>query len=330
MREAMSEKVGDSVTADRPCCISGSREAEVVATRAREGHALRNVMCRESGLIYVDPVPIEDLEQFYKEDYRKSYKNRIVPKGKHIARAGRVSLSRLRQAGDAIRPGMRTLDIGAGGGEWTYLLQRFGCDSQGIEPNRGYGAWSLENYGVDVFLGMYQEANFEKGSFDVVTLFQVLEHLADPVDDLRRMSEYLKPGGKFVIEVPDILFPGMHYRHKWHDGHLFGFDEVTLACVAAKAGLRPCSLNVTPGNLYGIFEKPPEAEPVEVPTLEGHFEEAKAALFAGRRQYWLLSETYTKVFRRLNLALGEKKLVRACDSGRQILDTLYAGVEATG
>ena len=52
----------------------------------------------------------------------------------------------------------------------------------------------------------YQEAEFEKESFDLVTLFQVLEHLADPVEDIRSMSEFLKPDGLFVIEVPDILF----------------------------------------------------------------------------------------------------------------------------
>ena len=73
---------------------------------------------------------------------------------------------------------------------------------------------------------------------DLVTLFQVLEHLSDPVEDIRSMSEFLKPDGLFVIEVPDILFPGMRIDHKWHDGHLYGFDWLTLEAVAAKAGLK--------------------------------------------------------------------------------------------
>ena len=49
------------IQAERPCPITGTYEAEIVATKAREGHPLRNVMSKESGLIYVDLLPIEDL-----------------------------------------------------------------------------------------------------------------------------------------------------------------------------------------------------------------------------------------------------------------------------
>jgi len=306
-------------TAARPCPITGSHECEVIATKAREGHALRNVMSLRSGLIYVDPLPIEDLEKFYKEQYRKSYKNVIVPKGKHIARAGRVAGERFRHIADLVQPGMRTLDIGAGGGEWTSLMKQIGCEAFGIEPNLGYGGFANENYGVDLFLGMYQEASFDRESFDVLTLFQVLEHLADPVGDIRRMSEYLKTGGKFVIEVPDILFAGMHFRHKWHDGHLFGFDRLTLQAVAAKAGLQMEQMIRLPGNLYAIFRKTGIAE-VAVPSLSGHYEEARAELFEGRRQYWTMPLTYTKIFTRLPTRLGEYISVARNQTPRKILD----------
>ncbi|MEM7699291.1 MAG: hypothetical protein AAF236_12915, partial [Verrucomicrobiota bacterium] len=67
------ESAGTSITTDRPCPLSQSREAVVVSTRSREGNPLRNVMSVESGLVFVDPLPIEDLSTFYKEDYRKSY-----------------------------------------------------------------------------------------------------------------------------------------------------------------------------------------------------------------------------------------------------------------
>ncbi len=317
----MENLPGEQVTADRPCCITGSLDCEVVATKAREGHALRNVICRESGLVYVDPLPIEDLETFYKEDYRKSYKNVVVPKKKHILRAGRVALSRFDQSNGAISKGDRCLDIGAGGGEWVYLLKQLGCDAHGIEPNKGYGGFAREAYDVDVFSGMYQESDFEKESFDVLSLFQVLEHLADPVEDIRSMSEYLKPGGTFIIEVPDILFPGMHFNHKWHDGHLYGFDVKTLEAIAAKAGLKTVSLKVTPGNLYGVFEK---ADGVEVPSLKENYESAIGQLMKGKSGYWTLPRTYTKAFSKLSKAIKEKAAVASLKAGKEILDSVYA------
>lgn len=316
------------IQADRPCPITGSREAVVVATKAREGHDLRNVMSLASGLIYVDPLPREDLESYYRDEYRVSYKNTFTPKKKHIHRAGRVALNRYEHSGRLMRRGMRCLDIGAGGGEWVYLLDRVGCESRGIEPNTGYGTFARDSYGVEVFLGMYQDAPFERESFDVVTLFQVLEHLADPVEDVRRMAEFLKPGGRFVIEVPDILFAGMRFDHKWHDGHLFGFDAATLEAVAAMAGLRKVSVEVLPGNIYGIFEK---AEPVDwtPDRLEGHAEKALRELRAATARYWKLPDTYLKVPRRLVQRSREKVTASRLSEPRAILDHLYNSAAAS-
>jgi SAM-dependent methyltransferase len=313
------------IQAERPCPITGSHEATVVATKAREGHDLRNVMSRQSGLIYVDPLPIEDLAEYYRDDYRVSYKKTFTPKAKHIYRAGNVALKRYGHSGELMKQGMRCLDIGAGGGEWVYLLDQIGCDSVGVEPNTGYGSFARDNYDVEVFLGMYQDASFEKESFDVVTLFQVLEHLADPVVDLKAMSEYLKPGGKFVIEVPDILFPGMRFDHKWHDGHLFGFDEVTLEAVAACAGLKKVFVNVLPGNIYGVFEKTPGVE-LNPGLIEGHAESALERLTSATDRYWTLPDTYLKVPRRLVQRSREKMISSRLAEPRAILDHLYGTI----
>jgi SAM-dependent methyltransferase len=317
-------RVGDRIEAARPCPLTGSREAEVLATLDRHGQPLRNIISVASGIIYVDPLPVEDLAAFYRQDYRLAYKGSFVPKRKHILRAGRVSLSRHAHSGEIARAGMRTLDIGAGGGENVYLMSRLGCDAYGIEPNLGYGGFSRENYGVEVFLGMYQDAEFEPGSFDLVSLYQVLEHLADPVEDLRRMSRFLKNGGLFLIEVPDMLFAGMRFENKWHSGHLFGFDALTLEAVAAKAGLRKRFIKVMPGNLYGVFEKSGE-ESLPGPDLAGHFGRAKDAILAGRRRYWTMPGTYTKLPRRLAERLRESWVASREPSPRALLDRIYPG-----
>jgi len=318
-------RVGDRIQAERPCPLTGSREAVVVADRDRHGKPLRNVMSLESGIIYVDPLPVEDLARFYRDEYRVSYKQSFVPKAKHIYRAGGVALERHGHSREAARRGMRTLDIGAGGGEWVYLMRRLGCEAFGIEPNLGYGSFAKDHYGVEVFLGMHQDATFEPASFDLLSLFQVLEHLADPVEDLRQLSRFLKPGGLFLIEVPDILFPGMRFDHKWHEGHLFGFDALTLEAVAAKAGLRKRFLTVLPGNLFGVFERSGE-ETLPVPELSGHAEAARAALAQGRDRYWTLSGTYTKVPRRLVKRIAEKWVSSREASPRAILDRVYGRV----
>lgn len=308
--------------AERPCPLTGNCEVEVVSNRSRDGGSLRNVMSIESGIIYVDPLPVEDLAHFYREEYRVSYKRTIEPKPKHILRAARVCLERLKHSGGIVKSGMRCLDIGAGGGEWVYFLKLLGCESFGVEPNSGYGTFAKDNYGVEIFLGMYQDSDFPLSSFDVLSLFHVLEHLDDPVADLRRMSDYLKPGGLFLIEVPDILFGGMRFEHKWHNGHLFGYDELTLEAVAAMAGLRKVSLETPGGNLFGVFEKAVN-ESVPLPDLREHFEDARASLFSGKSRYWCRPETYLKVPLRFANQLSEKQAVRGKASPKVILDDVF-------
>ncbi len=322
-------RIGERIAASRPCPITGDSEAEVVAVRDRHGKPLRNVVSAGSGIVYADPLPVEDLAAFYREDYRLAYKGSFVPKAKHIARAAGVALERHVHSCGAAQAGMRTLDIGAGGGENVYLMQRLGCEARGIEPNLGYGGFSREHYGVDVFLGMHQEADSEPASFDLVSLYQVLEHLADPVADLRSMARFLRPGGLFLIEVPDILFPGMRFDHKWHPGHLFGYDALTLEAVAAKAGLRKRFVTVLPGNLFGVFEKCEDGgDSLAPPDLVGNAQRAKAALEQGKRRYWALPGTYTKVPRRLCQRVAEKWTVSRAKSPRAILDRIYAGIGA--
>ena len=310
------------IQAERPCPITGTYEAEIIATKAREGHPLRNVMSKESGLIYVDLLPNEDLAGYYRDDYRKTYKNVVCPKLKHVYRAGEVALARMKHAGKHLVSSGRSLDIGAGGGEWVYLMDQLGNESFGVEPNQGYGTFSRDSYDVEVFLGMYQDSVFERESFDMLTLFQVLEHLSEPVRDLKQMAEYLKPGGRFLIEVPDILYPGMRFDHKWHDGHLYGFDATTLEAVAAKAGLKKISLEVLPGNLFGVFEKVEEDVPVSDEISE-NYELARTMLEEGRQSYWMLPNTYLKVPRRLKQRAREMLVSSSLREPRKILNHLF-------
>ncbi|MEM1296347.1 MAG: hypothetical protein AAGH89_13350, partial [Verrucomicrobiota bacterium] len=138
----------------------------------------------------------------------------------------------------------------------------------------------------------------------------------------------LKPGGRFVVEVPDILFEGMRFDHKWHNGHLFGFDAVTLEAVAACAGLKKISIEVLPGNIYGVFEKA-EGVSLDPSLLDGHFETALAQLHSGSNQYWSLPETYLKFPRRIFKQTREKLVSSKLSEPRAILDHLY-GSESTG
>jgi 2-polyprenyl-3-methyl-5-hydroxy-6-metoxy-1,4-benzoquinol methylase len=309
------------IKASRPCPISGSSDAYEVCSEDRHGKSLRNIISADSGLIYVDPVPFENTEQFYKTEYRKSYKGVHQPKPKHVYRAGNVALQRFSQLSELLPKCARCLDAGSSSGEFVYLLRKRGFDACGVEANLPYAEYSQKELGVPVSISPFSEYESDE-KFDLITMFHVLEHLENPVRDLSCLAGFLKPGGKLVIEVPNILYPNMAFSHKWHPGHLFSFTDQTLSLLLEKSGFKviTCKPIGDNGNLWGIFEPTKHREPEVQPSLAlQNFDE----LENGRRKYFLNVQNYFKFIPKMLNQLVEKKATKA-KKGKEILDELYS------
>lgn len=102
--------------------------------------------------------------------------------------------------------GRRLLDVGCGTGEFVAqaLLQCW--DAVGIESSRMAADFASEHNHLPVYNAVLGCAPFEAGSFDVVTLLDVLEHLLNPRQEISQVYELLKPGGIVVVRVPNTLF----------------------------------------------------------------------------------------------------------------------------
>ena len=136
---------------------------EVVSERDRRGSPLRTVLCTETGLVRNDPVPDdEELAKFYSEEYRIAYKGARRPRRRQILRNFRRVASHIRRFRDVIEPAQRVLDVGAGSGEFVFLMQALGKEVVGIEPNKDYSAWCREELGIDV-----RTAHLGPGLFEV-------------------------------------------------------------------------------------------------------------------------------------------------------------------
>jgi SAM-dependent methyltransferase len=106
----------------------------------------------------------------------------------------------------ALAPFVRTgrlLDVGAAGGAFVSEAARSGFTAQGVEPTPAFAALARDHLGADVRTGTVEAAAFQDGSFDVVTLWHVLEHIPHPGGELARLRAALRPGGLIGIEVPN-------------------------------------------------------------------------------------------------------------------------------
>lgn len=94
----------------------------------------------------------------------------------------------------------RALDIGSAAGFILKGLTDFGWQGFGIEPNPGMSAFARDHLGLDVTNTTIEEYQANR-SFDLVSMFHVLPHIAEPKRLARRVAELLVPGGYWLIEI---------------------------------------------------------------------------------------------------------------------------------
>jgi 2-polyprenyl-3-methyl-5-hydroxy-6-metoxy-1,4-benzoquinol methylase len=314
------------------CRLCGAAGATVIGTRDRTGKALRTVICPGCGLVWTDP-PLANARDYYRDDYRKAYKGTYAPKAKHVLRAGQVALSRYAAMRDFLpAPGgggdVSILDIGAGGGEFIYLLHTLGYAVKGLEPNRGYAEYAIREYGLDLDVGFVQDADASSGTFRFVTLWHVLEHLEDPVAALGKIHSLLDPEGVLIVEVPNVEAVCQSPAGTFHEAHLFYFNSATLRELLLASGFRILSERVSGdgGNLFLAARKaPPDAPSRRAAEIRGNAERIAAVVLAHTPlRHYLTARPYVRFYRRLCRSLGEKWAVRRFPGGKALLDGLYS------
>lgn len=224
----------------------------------RHGKPLVTVLCPGCGVVRNDPVPGEaELEAFYRQDYRKSYKGAEEPRLRQVWRNLDRLNAHFRAFRDVYAGGGAWLDLGSGSGEFSFLAARLGAEVTSVEPNEGYATYCREKLDLPVQIGRMEDFAFGPGAFDLIRLSHVLEHLRDPVAALERLRGWLKPGGMIYIEVPDIEADARNKMRGrlFHYGHIYNYNPVTLRHVAALAGLveLPATAERCAGRCAGFF-----------------------------------------------------------------------------
>jgi SAM-dependent methyltransferase len=196
------------------CNLCGADDAEVIY-EARHSTASRDlvrtfrasgddlledplVRCRRCGLQYVNPRPVaRDIVQAYAAGDDPTYVSQVDARKRTFDRA----VAHI----EKLLPGRgRVLDIGTAAGAFLAAARDRGWEVDGCEPNRWTASWGSNHYGLTIRPGELFDHQFPAESFDVVTLWDVIEHTPDPTRVIRRTAELLKPGGLLIVNYPDI------------------------------------------------------------------------------------------------------------------------------
>jgi 2-polyprenyl-3-methyl-5-hydroxy-6-metoxy-1,4-benzoquinol methylase len=136
----------------------------------------------------------------------------------------------------------RLLDVGTAGGSFLAVARDAGWQVAGCEPNRWMCDWANAHYGLQVVPGTIFDMKLPDAGFDVVTLWDVLEHTPDPKAVLSECARVLKPGGMLLVNYPDIHSAIARLMgRRWVfllSVHLYYFTKPTLSKMLSELGFQ--------------------------------------------------------------------------------------------
>ena len=201
--------------------------------------------CRGCALVYANPrLTAEEIWQRYSPDY--FWREYLPAIGVHD---GQFSLDYFDARHAAMlrfiqrhRPGRgRLFEVGAGAGFFLKAAERAGWTVAGIEISMEGVEFATTRLGLDVRRESAEDVSVPASSVDVAVMFDVIEHLLDPVAALRRVRDVLRPGGLLVVSTPNLnaltrLALGSEWAVLSPAEHLYNFSAATLGRLLTRAG----------------------------------------------------------------------------------------------
>ncbi len=199
----------------------------------------------EFGYLETSPQPSsEKLPKYYKsEDYisHTDTKRNLFEKVYHIIR--RISLKRkLKLINSFSSEEKKLLDVGCGTGDFIQIAQQNNWTVSGIEPNKD--AREIANSKTnDSVYNIEQLLEFPKQSFDVISLWHVLEHLPNLEEQISILNSLLKENGRLIIAVPNYKsYDAMYYKNFWAafdaPRHLWHFSRESISKLFSKENMK--------------------------------------------------------------------------------------------
>ena len=252
------------------CNLCGAVDA---SPRCRVGE-FQIVRCNRCGLIYTNPRrPADAIPDIYSEEYffsRNPAELGYDDYSKHAKGLKTVFSDHLTSIEEFVRPPGSIIDVGCAFGYFLQVAKSRGWAAEGVEVSPFASRIARENAGVAVHAGTLLDLRLPASSYDIATMWDMLEHSFDPAGELMEANRILKPDGYLFMTVPNAgslvaRMMGSHwYGFKKAAEHNYFFSADTLGhmlsrtgftLVESRRGVWPCSMQflvtkLTPYSLY--------------------------------------------------------------------------------
>jgi 2-polyprenyl-3-methyl-5-hydroxy-6-metoxy-1,4-benzoquinol methylase len=181
--------------------------------------------CQDCGLLYQYPQPEPD-EDLYPENYA------VYTGGQDFFY--KWGLKKRSQWVTKYKQHGRLLDIGTGRGDFiAFMRDQRGWEVTGLEPNVTIADRTRRKFNLDVIADTLDKTSFPDRTFDVITMWDVLEHLANPKAALIETRRILRPDGLLILRLPNVDSMDAKLFGKYWAGfdsprHFYVFSRLTL------------------------------------------------------------------------------------------------------
>lgn len=165
----------------------------------------RVVQCLECGWIRQNPRPAPNaIGYYYPRDYA-NFAHAIEDESRFWRRWDRrYGILKRRWAVESLQRKGRLLDVGCATGIFLNEMKKAGWDVTGIEPNQEAANYARHRFNISVHIGTLQQVSLPSAYFDVITMWDVLEHTHTPWQDLIEANRLLREGGLLILRIPNL------------------------------------------------------------------------------------------------------------------------------
>lgn len=224
------------------CILCGSFDSRAVYPRGLPGV----VRCASCGFVYTSPRLKEScVKALYSKEYFESHSSEEMGYDNYVSDRELVEKTFRRRLQELEKKWLKrkgvVLDVGCATGFFLNTARALGWNVQGVEISDYCCEFAKREFGFEIDNGQFKDLEGSRGPYDLVTMWDYLEHSFSPVRDLELAFRHLKPGGLLAVATPDFgSWPARVFGANWvgfkeHE-HLAYFTRKNLCALLKKKG----------------------------------------------------------------------------------------------
>lgn len=225
------------------CMLCGNSDFKIIQQKIRFNISRKVVQCKNCKLVSLKNPNTEIID--YEKAYRKLHSpilNKQMSSKDFSKFQEQFQSSKISRVKHLLKKHYNVLEIGSSTGNFLNSIKNSVNSSVGIELDKKHMEFSKKHFKLEVYNKPIENLNLNE-KFDVIFMFQVFEHIPNPIEFLNTAQQFLKSSGRIYVEVPnidDVLysiyniqnFKNFYFRLP----HPYYYSEKTLMKVFQKAG----------------------------------------------------------------------------------------------